>query len=233
MLSLRTRLVLSHGVFVSLILIAVTTGVFALGKVDRILSSQEAHATMLEAIDPVMRVTTGIFAAIMIGGLALLLFTSRMVHQTVVQRLGDLIEVARARSRGDHLRRADPTAGGELGHIAAFINASLDELDELDAAAHGRLSELRRVLEGLLGSLGKPAAILTLDGRLCASNAPPEQTDALEVLAEPVRQASRQALADLSMNVFPLAMSGGEPTVQLSVLRDVDARAVGWIVTWR
>jgi len=237
MLSLRTRLVLGHGALVFLILVAVSTGVVALEHVDQALDRVPPDAgesqEVREAVHQIYTVSTWVFAAIVILSLALLLNTWRLVHLTLAQRVGDLVEVARARSRGDRLRRVAAVSGGELAQVATFINATLDELDQLDAMARGRRAEILRLLEGLLGQQASGGAVIALDGRIVASTLGPEEQPQLESLYAEVREASHAVCTNATKKTTTIRLPQSDAFVRLRLLSTFQAPAVGWLATFQ
>lgn len=222
MLSLRTRLVIGHGLLVCLLLMAVATGLIALDHIEAMLPEPSRRD-----VEPIVRVAIGVLSVIVILGLALLLSVSRVVHRALVERIGNMIDVSRARSRGDRLRRADMGGGGELGQVAQFINVMLDELDALEGKVTGHSSHLQLALTGLLDRAAQPSAVLTPDGTVLASTMSPEETRALADVSQDIRKSTR---AEPARETFVLRPGDGGAAIRLQRLVGPGQTDVGWLV---
>lgn len=95
-----------------------------------------------------------------------LVFLSRAMQRHVLLRIERLVSEMAAITAGH--RRLREQGDDELTRIAHQVNRLLDQYDELRGSSQGRITRERRLVQGLVASLGPGVALFSLSGELLA-----------------------------------------------------------------
>jgi len=152
---------------------------------------------------------------------------SRTLRRSIIERLEALRGVADAVARGDLTRRAAIDPQDELGRVARQLNELLDAQQELSGAMEARLSRLRQLIVGLLETEAPSAALVTLSGRIVASDLGEDVTARVEAAAATLG-ALPEAGAEVSGPLTrDIPSEGG--VIRFRLLLAAGKRPVGWL----
>ncbi len=120
------------------------------------------------------------YAVLVIIALLSLVVISRVLQETVLDRLDELRRVVRAIGRGDLRLRASVRYRDELGLVAERINDLLDQWQEAQRRATGDVAAQNQLILAVVERWPEPVAIVRRDGRLLVSTLPDEDTAIVE-----------------------------------------------------
>jgi methyl-accepting chemotaxis protein len=186
------------------------------------------HRAMVEANQRAQRAArrqAALHGSLVVIALLSLAFLSQALGRGLLARLAELTSVVRAIAAGDTARRTVPGDGDELGVVARQINAMLDKVQQVESELAGRLQQDRQLLVALLRELPRPAALLSLSGRLVASTLEAKDQDAVESVV-----AAIDGLAALTSDRL-IERTAGRREVTLRLLEASGERPVGWLAT--
>jgi HAMP domain-containing protein len=104
---------------------------------------------------------------LVVVALVSLVLLSRAMQRRILSRIERLVSGMTAIA-GRHRRRLREEGEDELARIARQVNRLLDQYDRLEASTRGRLSQERRLVQGLVAALGPGTALFGLSGELWA-----------------------------------------------------------------
>lgn len=172
--------------------------------------------------------------AVLHGGLVALAllalaFVSRAMGRDLLEPLSELKTVAQAIADGDRRRRSSGASrSDELGTVARQLNAVLDALEDSEGRAEGRLALQRQLLVALVAGLGRPAAMVALDGMIVASTLGETADRALAAAASSLRERGEAPSPAVDATV---PVPGLDASLRLRPLSTPAGRPVGWLAT--
>ncbi|HVS16092.1 MAG TPA: HAMP domain-containing protein [Thermoanaerobaculia bacterium] len=161
---------------------------------------------------------------LVVVALVSLVFLSRVMQQRVLRRLEDLESGIRAIAAGQQ-RRLPEEGRDELALIARRVNGLLDQYEQLERRSHGRVAQERRLVLGLLQTLGEGIALFGLSGELLAGAVADHALAAR--LADWIRGEGRERAE--SARPEPVTVSAGAAHAELELVLAPGSRPVAWL----
>lgn len=170
-------------------------------------------------------IQTGVWLGFLVTvALVSLVFLSRAMQRHVLLRVERLVSGMAAITAGH--RRLREEGSDELTRIAHQVNRLLDQYDELRGHSQGRLSQERRLVQGLVGGHGPGAALFSLAGDLMAGEASGEGVE--DEVAEWIRGEGRER-AEAGEPITATVEAQGR-SWRIELLLAPGARPAGWLV---
>jgi hypothetical protein len=159
---------------------------------------------------------------------------SRMLRQTVLDRLTTMDMAASEIIGGERARRLMFAGEDELARIARTLDAVLDHSDRRDAESRGHNREVRALLVALLHRWPKSAAITGLDGEIIVSTLSIDAEQILRSLTPRVRAAAKILLSRgfLTASELETQISGPGYLARVQALALGEQRIVGWLAVF-
>lgn len=155
-----------------------------------------------------------------------LVFLSRALQRHLLTRLQELRRDTAALV-GRREQRLSVTGSDELAQVAHHVNELLDQFQASEAAHRGRLAQERRALLGLVGTLGRGAAVYDPSGRLLAAAAAAGDEPPAEIHRWIGKEhAERPAGGDGPQSARVDTAAG---PYRVEPLRTAEGRPVGWL----
>lgn len=223
-MNLRTRLLLTFSLLASLALAGTGGAAIVLYKVGiqvgGLPQAQVAH-------------NAGLLLGLLAGvTLLIFVFSSRLLHRELLDRLLEIKAALEAIAGGDCHRRVPVRRLDEIGLLARELNAALDDREEIRGRDQLRLVRFRQFIAALLGEVPEPAVAVGLDGILIASNLAENLTREIETRAEFLRVRGSEALTGAEPNPgrarLVVELAGGH-SAAFRPLLSAGRRPVGWL----
>lgn len=164
-------------------------------------------------------------ALVVLIALSSLVFLSRALNRTILERLDELAAVAEAIAGGGFDRRAADHHTDELGAVARQLNAALDRQQRARMEIESRVAMYRNLVLGLLRNVPGRVALLGLDGRILASTFEEGAESRLTAISKMMPGP------ELSSDSVAQSFDIENETVNLTLLRGPAERPLAWLAT--